>query len=96
MKAANSAEGFTGEDGIIVLKFSMKGQASASDHRVSEFDLAGIFGRLADRDYQRAVELAQGFQGEGPRAVATIAIARAVLDPKKPIPTQAKKPGGGW
>ena len=31
----------------------------------------------------RAVELARGFQGEGPRAVATIAIARAVLEPKK-------------
>ena len=92
VKAANSAEGFTGEDGIIVLKFSSKGQSSISDHGVPEFDVAGIFRVLADRDYDRAVELARGFQGEGPRAVATIAIARAVLDPKKPAAPQAKKP----
>lgn len=84
VKAANSAEGFTGEDGIIVLKFSTKNQSSVSDHDVAEFDVAGIFRTLAEKDYDRAVELAQGFQAEGPRAVATIAIARAVLDPKKP------------
>ncbi len=92
VKAANSAEGFTGEDGIIVLKFSSKNQSSVSDHGVAEFDVAGIFRTLADRDYDRAVELARGFQGEGPRAVATIAIARAVLDPKKPAAPQPKKP----
>jgi hypothetical protein len=94
VKAANSAEGFTGEDGIIVLKFSSKSQSSVSNHDIPEFDVAGIFGRLADKDYERAVELAQGFQGEGPRAVATIAIARAVLDPKKPVAPQEKKPAG--
>ena len=92
VKAANSAEGFTGEDGIIVLKFSSKNQSSISDHNVAEFDVAGIFKTLADRDYERAVELARGFQGEGPRAVATIAIARAVLNPTKPAAPQAKKP----
>jgi len=92
VKAANSAEGFTGEDGIIVLKFSSKSQSSVSDHTVADFDVAGIFRTLADKDYDRAVELAQGFQAEGPRAVATIAIARAVLDPKKPAATAAKKP----
>ena len=91
VKAANSAEGFTGEDGIIVLKFSSKSQSSVSDHTVAEFDVAGIFRKLADKDYERAVELARGFQGEGPRALATIAIARAVLDPKKPSASAAKK-----
>ena len=35
---------------------------------------------------KRAVGLARGFQGEGPRAVAMIAIARAILEPKKPVP----------
>ena len=30
----------------------------------------------------RAVELARGFQAEGPRAIATIAIAEAILHPK--------------
>lgn len=83
VKAANSAEGFSGEDGAIVLKFESKGGSSVHNSDVPEFDLAGIFKDLAGLDYDRAVELARGFQGEGPRAVATIAIARAVLEPKK-------------
>lgn len=83
VKAANSSEGFTGEDGEMVLKFQSKGQSSVHTNDVPEFDLDGIFRDLATRDYDRAVELARGFQGEGPRAVATIAIARAILEPKK-------------
>lgn len=83
VKAANSAEGFSGEDGEFVLKFQSKNSSSVQNNDVPEFDLEGIFRDLADQDYDRAVELARGFQGEGPRAVATIAIARAVLEPKK-------------
>jgi hypothetical protein len=83
VKAANSADGFTGEDGLMVLKFQSKGGSSVHTSDVPEFNLEGIFRDLADQDYDRAVELARGFQGEGPRATATIAIARAILDPKK-------------
>jgi len=83
VKAANSAEGFTGEDGELVLRFQSKGQASIRNKSIPEFDLDGIFRDLAVQDYDRAVELARGFQAEGPRAVATIAIARAILQPKK-------------
>jgi hypothetical protein len=83
VKAANSAEGFTGEDGEIVLKFQSKGSSSVHTSDVPDFDLEGIFKDLALQDYDRAVELARGFQGEGPRAVATIAIARAILEPKR-------------
>lgn len=83
VKAANSAEGFTGEDGVMVLRFQSKGNSSINTSTVPEFDLEGIFRDLAKFDYERAVELARGFQAEGPRAVATIAIARAVLEPKK-------------
>ena len=83
VKAANSAEGFTGEDGEIVMKFQSEGQSSIHSSDVADFDLDGIFKELATKDYDRAVELARGFQGEGPRAVATIAIARAILEPKK-------------
>jgi hypothetical protein len=84
VKSANSAEGFTGEDGELVFKFEGKGQRSISSNNVAEFYVDGIFRQLATKDYDRAVELARGFQGEGPRAVATIAIARAILEPKKP------------
>jgi len=83
VKAANSAEGFTGEDGEMVLKFQSKGHSSVHTSDVPDFDLDGIFRELATKDYDRAVELARGFQAEGPRAVATIAIARAILEPKK-------------
>src|SRR5215216_2653103 len=83
VKAANSAEGFTGEDGKLVMKYDSKGHRSIHSSGVPDYDLDGIFRDLAARDYDRAVELARGFQAEGPRAVATIAIARAILDPKK-------------
>ena len=83
VKAANSAEGFTGEDGEVVATFQSKGHSSVHTSDVPEFDLDGLFRDLATQDYDRAVELARGFQGEGPRAVATIAIARAILEPKK-------------
>jgi hypothetical protein len=83
VKAANSAESFTGEDGELVIKFQSKGQSSVHTSDVPDFDLEGIFKELALEDYDRSVELARGFQGEGPRAVATIAIARAILEPKK-------------
>ena len=83
VKAANSAEGFTGEDGEIVVKFQSKSGSSVHSNDVPDFDLEGIFKDLAVQDYDRAVELARGFQAEGPRAVATIAIARAILEPKR-------------
>lgn len=83
VKAANSAEGFTGEDGGMVLKFQTKGSSSVNRRNIPEFDVEGIFRDLADQDYERAVEMARGFEGEGPRAVATIAIARAILQQKK-------------
>jgi len=88
VKAANSAEGFTGEDGNLNILFQAKGFSSASDMQEPDFDIKGIFGLLAKDDYDRAVELAGGFQGEAPRAAAVIAIARSVLNEKNvPVPT---------
>lgn len=83
VKAANSADGFTGEDGELVFRFQSKTQGSISNKSVPDFDLEPIFRDLATLDYQRSIELAKGFQAEGPRAIATIAIARAILNPKK-------------
>jgi hypothetical protein len=82
VKAANSAEGFTGEDGELNLTFQSKGRSAAYSNDVADFDVAGIFAALAAEDYDRAVQLARGFQGAAPRAAATIAIARAVLKAK--------------
>jgi hypothetical protein len=91
VKAANSAAGFTGEDGTLSVTLKIKGMASISGHAAPDFDLAGIMALLAKDDYDRAIELAQGFQGEAPRANAVIAIARSLLDAKA---TKAKTASG--
>ena len=83
IKAANSAEGFTGEDGVLRVSLQTKGMSSIRSSSVQDFDVAGIFGELARDDYNRTVELARSFEREAPRASATIAIARTVLDDKK-------------
>jgi len=82
-KAANSAERFTGEDGNLVVTFRVKGHLSVYSNDVADFDLAGFFRELAREDYDRAVELTRSFEGEAPRAVATLIIAREVLSVKK-------------
>ena len=83
IKAANSAEQFTGEDGKIVFRLNIKGFNSGHQHGFSDFDIAGIFTRLANENYEKAVELARAFQNQAPRANAVIAIARTVMEEKK-------------
>jgi len=83
IKASNSAEKFSGEDGHLVLRMITKGMNAVSQNPVADFDVAGIFVALATKDYERALELARGFEHEAPRANAVIAIARPVLEEKK-------------
>jgi hypothetical protein len=83
VKAANSTDGFTGEGGALTLHISSKSQNSGRTEGVPDFDIEGIFGRLAIDDYDRTAQLAHGFQGEAPRANATLAVALAVLNQKK-------------
>jgi hypothetical protein len=89
VKAANSTDGFTGEDGALTMSVNSKSLISSRTESVPDFDVEGIFSKLAKSDYDRAVLLARSFQGESPRANATIAVARAVLNEKidsAPIP----------
>lgn len=83
VKAANATTGFTGADAQIVSRFQTKRGTSTTNFDVESFDLNGIFGLLARDDLFRAVELAKSFTGEAPRATATLAIIRAVLDKKQ-------------
>jgi hypothetical protein len=83
VKAANSAEGFTGEDGVLRISLITKSMSSVRSSTVADFDVSGVFRDLARADYNRTVELARGFEREAPRASATIAIARAVLEEKQ-------------
>ncbi len=84
IKAAGAAEGFTGEDGVMRTTLQYRQSASVRSTTVADFNVSGIFTELASEDYNRTVELARGFEKEAPRASATIAIARAVLEEKKP------------
>jgi len=83
IRAANSVETFTGEDGELTSSLITKGSRSMTQIAVADFDLAGIFESFAVEDYEKAIELARAFQRDAPRANATMAIARAILKEKK-------------
>ena len=83
VKAANSSEGFSGEDGLIRITLISKHTSSIRSSSAPDFNVTGIFTELAKEDYERTVELVRGFDREAPRASATIAIAKAVLEEKK-------------
>ena len=83
IRAANSTDSFSGEDGELAFGVRVKGMHYGHSNSVPDFDVGGIFGAFATEDYERTVELARGLQRESPRAIATIAVARSVLDQKK-------------
>jgi hypothetical protein len=94
VKAANSAEGFTGEDGALILSVNSSSGIWTTKDANSDFDIEGIFAAAANTDHERIVQLARGFQREAPRASATIAIARSMLNEKGslfPTPRSAPK-----
>lgn len=80
VKAATAVAEFSGED--VDLKFAL---ATASGLKFieisgSEFSLARVLRLLTKEDLIRADELAKRFKNDAPRAVATLAIARAVFE----------------
>ena len=79
IKASNAAKEFTGEDARMGVRLQTKNGVHSTSSTISSFDLNDIFAKLAAEDLSRAVELAKAFEGESPRAVATLAVARAVL-----------------
>ena len=84
IKNANSVENFTGEGGELSFRVATKaGPSHLSYNAVPDFDLEDIFRNLADYDYDKSVQLARGLNREAPRSIATIAIARAVLESRK-------------
>lgn len=82
IKAANGAETFTGEDGLIGAMLRSKQMVVATNASSPDFNVGEVFGSLASDDFYRSVELAKNFSGDTPKANATIAVARAILDPK--------------
>ncbi|MDT7808618.1 MAG: hypothetical protein QOJ70_2431 [Acidobacteriota bacterium] len=84
VKSANALADFSGEGGEITVRVEFKsGGAMTQNFNVESFDLTGIFAALAREDFDRAAALARTLKGEGPRSVATLAVARSVLVKKK-------------
>jgi hypothetical protein len=81
-KAANSAEGFNGEDGRLTMRLQSKNMTSMRSSTVDEFNLPGVFRVLSQENASQAIEIARSFDGEAPRATALIAVARALLADK--------------
>jgi len=88
VKAANGVPGFNGEDGQIQIELEGKFRIRMGVGLASPVDLSEAFGTLAADDPFHALSLAGDFSGEGPRALATIAVARAILN--KPIVFSSK------
>jgi hypothetical protein len=81
-KASNSATGFNGEDGRLMMKLQTRNMTSMRSSTVEEFNLPSVFRLLAQENSTQAVEIARSFEGEAPRATALIAVARTLLAEK--------------
>ncbi|HET6892933.1 MAG TPA: hypothetical protein VFH31_17645 [Pyrinomonadaceae bacterium] len=90
VKAANSVATFSGEDAQVSQRFSSGRGTSTTNFTVEQFDVEGIFRSLAKEDLYRSIEMARGFTVDTPRAIATLAVARAVLETKKDSTTRTE------
>jgi len=84
LKAANGAEGFTGEDSSVSSRLQTKQMVLVTNASSEDFDLLGAFRALGRDDFNRSVELAKTFTGEAPRSLATLAVARSALEKQTP------------
>jgi hypothetical protein len=89
IKAANSADAFTGEDSQISSRLQTPQMVVATNATAEDFDLLSVFRILSRADLLRAIQVAKGFTGEAPRAVATLAIARSVLEKRQQLASGA-------
>ncbi len=80
VKAANAAEEFSGEanGGLSVALLTSSG-LKLIELDTSDLNLSVLVSSLAEQDPTRASELAKSFKYEAPRAVATLAVASAVM-----------------
>lgn len=86
VKAANSADNFTGESeqltfGLLMTRSGVK----SINIRATDFSLPGLFHALAKIDLNRTADLAKSFKNPAPRATAILSVAGAVLNKKTPV-----------
>ena len=81
VKSANSAEKFTGEKtSIFSMPMSMKAGMTFESINEDGFGIVPVMRLLAGRDLNRGLDVAKSFKRDGPRAVAILAIASAILE----------------
>jgi hypothetical protein len=86
VRAANSTEKFRGENEQLTYGVASKNGVSVVRIGLEDFNLSGVLRLLSKDDFYRSIDLAKSFKNDEPRATATLAIARAVLD-KAPVST---------
>jgi hypothetical protein len=80
VKAANSAETFSGEDTRITAQLWTREGPKIRSVNVEDLGLRVILRSLAKEELERSIELAKSFKNEKPRATAILAIAGTVLE----------------
>lgn len=84
VKSANATEEFSGEDSQVSALLQTKRMVVMRSASAEDFDLLGAFRALGRDDLFRAIQLAKTLTADSPRAVATLAIARSVLEKNSP------------
>lgn len=83
VKAVNKVTStYTGEESELFVRLQIRGDIASIGIPAPTISLAALFKGLADEDVYRAAELAKDIVNERPRAVAILATARRVLQPK--------------
>ena len=90
VKAGNAAPNFTGENGNTRWEIGGKFSIAFGTQLASPGDLPESFATLANDDFYQTMDVGRNFSGDAPRALVTIAIARATLEDKKQ-PTSSKR-----
>jgi len=80
VKAANAIAEFSGEDEGISFALATASGLKFIRINESDFSLASVVRLLAKEDLTRANDLAKSFRNDGPRSVATLAIASAAFE----------------
>jgi hypothetical protein len=83
VKAANAVADFTGENGRTAQTLEGKFSIRMTTELATATDLPNIFVSLAEDNFYQAIDAGKTFSGDAPRALVTIAIARAVLEGKR-------------
>ena len=82
IQAANNVADFTGENSQYNWTIDGKFSARLGTALAGDSDLREAFAGLAEDDFYQAVDMSRTFKGDAPRALVTLAVARAVLDEK--------------